>query len=114
MKADNFENEWKNGFELKDYRQPIIASIGIIMGFLLNFLASWAIENDEAAIQTVADWVVLTTLLSALVLMFWVLYGLLTPFQPKENVQPYYVRIFRCYILSLLIAFVGVILGLFL
>lgn len=108
------DNDWKNGFELKDYRQPMIASLGIIMGFLLNFLASWAVENDEIAIQTTADWVVAITLIIALVLMFIVLYALLTPFQPKENVQRYYLRIFRCYLLSLITAFAGVMLGLFL
>lgn len=106
--------QWKNGFELKDYRQPMIASLGIMLGFILNFLAQWATESDEIAIQNSADWVVLITLLIALLLMFMVLYGLLTPFQPQHNVQRYYQRIFQLYLSSLIIAFAGIMLGLFL
>lgn len=104
----------KTAFDIKDFRQPMIASLGIIMGFLLNFLATWAVGEDDAAIQTAADWVVALTLIAALVLMFAVLYGLLAPAPQNTNPERRYVRIFRAYLLSLLTAFAGVMLALFL
>jgi hypothetical protein len=29
-------------FDIAPYRQPMITSLGILMGFLLNFIAGWA------------------------------------------------------------------------
>ena len=50
--------------DIKDYRQPMVTSLGIILGFLLNFLASWSAESDaEAAIQTPSDWLIVSSLL---------------------------------------------------
>lgn len=94
---------------IKDFRQPMIASLGIIMGFLLNFLATWAVESDTAAVQGLADAVVAITLMLALGLMLYVLYGLLEP-----NAKRPYRRIFHVYLASLATAFTGVMLALFL
>ena len=33
--------------EIKDFRQPMITSLGIMMGFILNFLAGWAVEGTS-------------------------------------------------------------------
>ena len=64
--------------DIKDYRQPMVTSLGIILGFLLNFLATWSAENEAgAAIQTTSDWLIVITLLVSLLGMLWVLYRVL-------------------------------------
>ncbi len=101
--------------EIKDFRQPMVTSLGIIMGFLLNFLAGWAVENDDGiAVQTTADWIVVLTLLVSLTLMIWVLYRLLNNRFAEATVNAYYQTTFRIYITSLITAFSGVIASLFL
>ena len=41
-------------FDLKDYRQPLVTSLGVILGFLIAFLAQW-ISEDEWETATVGD-----------------------------------------------------------
>jgi hypothetical protein len=101
--------------DIKDYRQPMVTSLGIIMGFLLNFLASWAVEDDvDSAIQTAADWSIVLTLLLAILLMLLVLYRLLNNRIDPADAARHYQTTFRVYIASLGIAFIGVIAALFL
>jgi len=35
-------------FELKDYRQPVVTSLGVILGFLIGFLGQWVTEDNFA------------------------------------------------------------------
>ncbi len=101
--------------DIKDYRRPMVTSLGIIMGFLLNFLASWAIEDDaDSAIQTAADWSIVLALLLAILLMLFVLYRLLNNQIDPTHAAHDYQTTFRIYIISLGIAFIGVIAALFL
>lgn len=101
--------------DIRDFRQPMVTSLGIIMGFLLNFLASWAVENDSGvAIQTTADWIIVLTLLISLTLMIWVLRRLLNNRYDEATVDDYYQITFKIYIASLSTAFSGVIASLFL
>ena len=44
-------------FELKDYRQPLVTSLGVILGFLIGFLAQW-VSEDDFALSGAADWLV--------------------------------------------------------
>jgi len=38
--------------EIKDYRQPVVTSVGILLGFILNFLAGWA-KGGEGGVADV-------------------------------------------------------------
>ncbi len=50
--------------DISPLRQPMVTSLGIIMGFILNFLASWATEDEgRATVFTNADRAVAFTLL---------------------------------------------------
>lgn len=105
--------------DIKDYRQPMVTSLGIILGFLLNFLATWSAENESgAAIQTISDWLIVITLLISLLGMLWVLYRVLnnrltSPDTSSEQVAHYYQTTFKLYITSVSLAFLGVIISLF-
>ena len=105
--------------DIKDYRQPMVTSLGIVVGFVLNFLATWSAENEAgAAIQTTSDWRIVITLLVSLLGMLWVLYRVLnnrlaSADTSSEQVARYYQTTFKLYITSVSLAFLGVIISLF-
>ena len=41
-------------FEIKDYRQPVVTSIGVILGFLMGFLINW-VTDEHFSIHTQVD-----------------------------------------------------------
>ena len=100
--------------DIRDFRQPMVTSIGIILGFLMNFLAQWAIADDNnPAIQTVADGVVAGTLLVGIGLMIFVLFKLLTNQYDTTQAGLYYQKIFRWYMASIIVSFLGLAAALF-
>jgi hypothetical protein len=42
--------EIKPDIDLKDYRQPMVTSIGVILGFLIGFLGQWVTEGTFSLI----------------------------------------------------------------
>jgi hypothetical protein len=102
------EKEALAGKDITPYRQPMVTSLGIMMGFLLNFMANWAIDDEESAeALTAADWTVVATLLGALSLMCIVLYRILDIRAEPDAAAHGYVNTFRIYIASVILAFVG-------
>lgn len=100
--------------DLTSYRQPMITSLGIIMGFLLNFLAGWATKEDQVSeIQNKADWIVALTMGPALVLMVLVLYRMLDMRHPMERIEAIYMNTLRLYMAAIVLAFCGVAVALF-
>ena len=95
--------------DLAAYRQPMVTSLGIIMGFLLNFLASWATKEDNISeMKSTADWIVAGTLLPSLILMVVVLYRILDIRHAQDRLEPVYVLTFRLYMLAIVLAFCGI------
>ncbi|HPY39666.1 MAG TPA: hypothetical protein PLM98_04040 [Thiolinea sp.] len=100
--------------DIRDFRQPMVTSIGIMLGFLMNFLAQWAIaDDDQPAIQTVADGIVAVTLLVGIGLMIFVLFKLLTNRYDTANAGVYYQGIFRWYMAAIIVSFSGLAAALF-
>ena len=100
--------------DLAAYRQPMVTSLGILMGFLLNFLAGWATQDDQVSeINSIADKVVAVTLLPSLLLMLFVLYRILDIRHPEENLVNIYVVTLRLYMVAIILAFCGVGVALF-
>ena len=100
--------------DLAAYRQPMVTSLGIIMGFLLNFLASWATRDDHVSeMKNPADWIVAATLLPALVIMVLVLYRILDIRHKAETLEQVYVTTLRLYLFAIMLAFCGVGVALF-
>lgn len=90
------------------FRQPMITSIGILMGFLLNFIAGWSTtEDNEPAIETGADMLVAGSMLAALALMILVLSRLLSNRVPADRAGAHYAVTFRIYLAAILLAFAG-------
>lgn len=103
--------------DLAAYRQPMVTSLGIIMGFLLNFLAGWATRDDHAGpaseMKNAADWIVAATILPSLILMVIVLYRILDIRHAQDNLESVYVMTLRLYMLAIILAFCGVGVALF-
>ena len=106
-----------SGMKVKDlaaYRQPMVTSLGIIMGFLLNFLAGWATKDDQVSeMKNPADWIVAATVLPALVIMVLVLYRILDIRHKAETLEQVYVTTLRLYLGAIVLAFCGVGVALF-
>lgn len=101
--------------DIAPMRQPMVTSIGIILGFILNFLANWATEDDAGeTVLTAADHAVAVTLLLAIAIMCLVLFRLLDIRPPAERDVARYTLTFRLYCGSILLAFAGVGAALFL
>lgn len=100
--------------DIKDFRQPMITSLGIMMGFILNFLAGWAIEGtpEHPALESLSDWVIVLTLLISLICMLIVVYRLLSN-KTYEDAQAMYYTTLKLYMFSICIAFLGIIFALF-
>lgn len=95
-------------FDIGPYRQPMVTSLGILMGFLLNFIAGWATaEDDQPALESLADYVVAGSMLVALVLMIAVLARLLTNRTPPEAASAHYHLTYRLYLASLALTLGG-------
>jgi len=107
------EQERKYEAEVAAYRQPMVTSIGIILGFILAFMANWAAAADDApAVSTPSDWIIALTLLGSVALFTTALFRLLDN-RVHANAGERYQTTFRIYIFAFLFAFAGLAIGLF-
>ncbi|TDR32210.1 hypothetical protein [Hydromonas duriensis] len=100
--------------DIKDFRQPMVTSLGIIMGFALGFMGNWATEDDGGVtLKGTADWLTAGGLFLGVILMIVTLYRLLNNRYDQENVGMYYHRTFQIYILALVLTFTGLMTAIF-
>lgn len=93
--------------DIAGYRQPMVTSIGIVLGFLLAFLAGWAAEADNApAISTISDVAVALGLLGSVGLFTLALFRLLDN-RVRDRTGERYQATFRIYICAFVFAFLG-------
>ena len=95
--------------DLTPYRQPLVTSLGIILGFLLNFLASWSTRDHPGSeVENRADWLVVSTLLPSIGLMLFVLYRILDSRHAPDELERIYISTLRLYMSAVVLAFCGV------
>jgi len=96
---------------IQNYRQPMVTSIGIILGFVLGFTGKWA---TEPVVETeFTDYIVLSGLLFSIVLLIIAMYRILNNNYPQNDVANYYRKTLNLFIIGLSSAFVGVIISIF-
>lgn len=83
-------------FELKDFRQPVVASVGVILGFLLGFLGQWVTE-ETFALKTAGDVITLAGSVLGALLLLSVLFRMLSPGIAPANAAAFYRRTLRVY-----------------
>ena len=99
--------------ELKDYRQPMVTSMGILLGFLLNFLAGWGIRTGQA-VEDFADGLILGTVVLAVAGMLVTLLRILRADLGSRDPALYYRDTLRLYVASVGLAFAGLVVGILL
>lgn len=96
---------------IQNYRQPMVTSIGIILGFVLGFTGKWA---TEPATETVlSDYIVSIGLLIGIILHTIALYRILNNNYPKAKAAIYYQRTLKIFIIGITLSFLGIIIALF-
>jgi hypothetical protein len=99
-------------FELKDYRQPVVTSLGVILGFLVGFLGQWVTE-DNFALRSLSDGVVLLSCCMGALLLFSALFRMLQPGLAAEAALAHYRVTLKLYMAGLGAAFGGILLSAF-
>lgn len=99
-------------FELKDYRQPLVTSLGVILGFLVGFLAQW-VSDEQFALANAADWLVFAGCISGAAILLRVLFRMLSPTDASDPLLRYR-RTLRLYVSGIAVAFLSLIVAAFL
>lgn len=95
--------------EVAPYRQPMVTSLGIILGFMLAFLANWGAHDDTAedpAVSSASDWLIFATLAASILLFVIVLYRLLDNTVHAQPAERYRMTL-RLYMTGIAAAFSG-------
>jgi hypothetical protein len=93
---------------IQPYRQPMITSTGIMLGFLLNFSSSWV--KDPFSKEPLRVAFVSISLTLSITLLVIVLYRILNMHYPKERVDQYYKRTLFMFIMGMIIPFANIFL----
>lgn len=99
-------------FEIKDYRQPLVTSLGVILGFLLGFLGQWTVEPDFA-LRDASDHLTFWGSLAAAGVLLCTLYRMLQPLHSTDPL-PHYRQTLRLYLAGIALAFVAILSSVFL
>lgn len=95
-------------FDIKDYRQPLVTSLGVILGFLVGFLAQW-VSEDDFALNGASDVLVFVGCIAGAALLLGVLFRMLTPTPANADPLKRYRAILRQYLSGVSIAFLSLI-----
>ena len=99
-------------FEIKEYRQPLVTSLGVILGFLIGFLAQW-VADESFALRSASDWLVFAGCIIGAAIMLRVLYRMLMPLDGGEPIV-FYRQTLRLYVIGIATAFLSLIVAAFL
>lgn len=99
-------------FDLKDYRQPMVTAIGIILGFLVGFLGNWVTESNFKIVE-VSDRITFYGCLIGSFCLFAALYRMLN-IPPSADLSIYYKRTLYIFSFGVIMAFMGIIISGFL
>ena len=99
-------------FEIKDYRQPLVTSLGVILGFLIGFLAQW-VADESFALTSASDWLIFAGCIAGAAILLRVVFRMLMPPDGSEPVV-FYRQTLRLYVIGIATAFLSLIIAAFL
>lgn len=97
------EQEDKIKFDLKDYRAPVVTSIGLIGGFLLGTLGTW-VSMDDFNLNELRDKIAFFGMMIAIIILMLTLYQVLQPYTTTQQSLKAYRRIIRFLFAGIFIA----------
>jgi hypothetical protein len=92
--------------KIQALRQPMVTATGIILGFMLNFLAGW-VKSDTVATNTFA-YITGLCMLGGTALLVLCLFRILRYEYPRSTAKRYYNQTLLLFILGICLAFLGV------
>lgn len=95
----------------QSFRQPLVTATGIILGFILNFAATW-VKTESPLPDSYAYFVAICILLGVGCLIT-TLYRLLRFDYPREKGEIYYGFSLKIFIVGLVLSFIGVLTDMF-
>lgn len=97
--------------KIQSYRQPLVTSTGIILGFILNF-ASTFVKTDTGLSDLIA-YIIGICILTGIICLIIVLSRVLKMKYPKEKAEEYYQKTLNYFLFGVSISFVGVMIDMF-
>lgn len=91
-------------FDPKDYRQPLVTSLGVFLGFLIGFVGQWVTETDFA-LRTASDHITFWGALTSAALLLRALYRMLLPVADPSLALAFYRSTLRLYMTGIGLAF---------
>lgn len=98
-------------FDIKDYRQPMVTSLGVVLGFLVGFLGQW-IAEPGFYLHGASDAVLFAGCLGGVVLLVVALWRMLDP-SPALRTLPGYRRTLKVYMVGVVLPFTGLVVAAF-
>lgn len=96
--------------DIKDFRQPVVTSLGVILGFLLGFLGQW-VQDEHFALKDGADYITLLGCVGGAVLLLLALFRMLSPGIPAPATMTFYRRTLQVYMAGVLLPLGSILLA---
>lgn len=91
--------------DIQNYRQPLVTSIGIILGFVLGFTGKWATEPSSTF--DISDSIILIGLIISILLLIIALFRILNNAEIDDKGKYYNVTL-KMFIAGVCCSFIGV------
>ncbi len=99
------------GDEIQAYRQPLVTATGIILGFILNFAATFV--KSESQVSNFFAYIIGICILIGVICLIIVLNRILKKNYPKDTAEVYYQKTLAYFIFGVSISFIGVMIDMF-
>jgi ABC-type antimicrobial peptide transport system permease subunit len=83
---------------LQKYRSSLVTAIGIILGFVLGFSATWATQPVTAGDTNWADYIIAVGFFISIIFHIVALYRILSMNYPEKSAKKYYQHTLQLFI----------------
>lgn len=97
--------------KIQSFRQPLVTATGIILGFILNFAATFV--KTETDINDTLAYIIGISILTGIICLIIVLSRILKMKYPKDKAEIYYKNTLNLFIFGVSLAFLGVMIDMF-
>lgn len=97
--------------KIQSYRQPLVTATGIILGFILNFAATFV--KADSGLSDLIAYIIGICILTGIICLIVVLSRVLRMKYPKEKAEKYYQTTLNYFLFGVSISFVGVMVDMF-